>query len=186
MNNQSFSHTWSKAFATSAQKIQTTLAFNLKRHDHRKINLLLLNQITVEYFESQTAIRYLVNVKPGKTGDYFLEPFDQTLLKPIYQSLIQAKTNWQISIQPHTIRLALPFLTTAAKAKIGKTYRQFGEAAQIELRQLRQQFQQQIKNNLPAKDQQFQTLEALQNQFNRWKTTFQTIVDQAISDLLKV
>lgn len=185
MNNLTFADLKTQ-FDNAAEKIYTMLLNDLNRNDHRKINLLLLNQITVEYFESQTAVRFLVNVKPGKVGDYFLEPFDQALLKKIYHSLVQAKTNWQISLQPQAIRIALPFLTTEAKQKLSKEYRQFGEKAQISLRQLRQQFHQKIKTHFQAKDAQFQMQENLQKSFQLWKEKFNSIVSKVIAAFSKV
>ena len=177
---------WEAQFQTETTALLAQLTALLNRYDHRKLNLLLLNQITIEYFESQTAIRYLVNVRKGAENDYFLEPFDHSLLKKIYTSLIQAPTNWQITLQSNQIRIAVPFLTTAKKAQLAKKLRDFGEATQINLRQLRQRFAQELKLLYPGKDLQFQALNTLQTAYQDAKLALQKVVKTRVEGLLVV
>ncbi len=184
MNNPIFN--WEPLFTNAIDKIIANLDFKLKRIDYTKINLLLLNQIKIDYFESKTAIRFLVNVTKGKQGDYYLKPYDYKMIKSIYEALLKANTNWQISLQPQQIRIALPFLTTAKKAEFIKEYRQINEQSQIQLRQLRHQIQNQIKQHIVAKDLQHQALTKLQTSVNNQRKTIDEIVTKAIQQLSKV
>lgn len=132
-------------------KIDEALVFFQKKLvlvDLKKINLLLLEEIKIDYFSAKTAIRYLVNAKKGNEGEYYLFPFDHKLLTPIYNAINDYQTPWRIALHKDKIVLNLPIITSEKKAKILKNLKSELENCRILIRGYRQNFLNYCKNIL--------------------------------------
>lgn len=110
------------------------------KNDVTKINLSTLENIYVDYFGGKTAVKYLVNVKKGNEGEFYLTPFVAKTLSEIHQAMLNYGLNWQLALQKDRIMVNLPILTTEKKMQIVKKWKATAEHCHVEVRKLRHDF----------------------------------------------
>ena len=147
---------------------------------------MLLEQIKIPYFESPTAVRFLVNMRREPNGVYCLVPYDKKFLKPIYEAIVAFGTPWQVLLQPTLVQISLPPLTTTKKMLLQKQYKQIGEQSHIQLRQLRQQTLQKIKQHFPGENVRLQAQKQLEKLIQTANAQITAQIQQTIKSLEKV
>ncbi len=155
--------------------------------DFLKINLLLLEEITIEYFGSKTAIKYLVNIKKNSQGEIHLIPFDSKMLNTIHKAIDDFKVDWNLSIQGKNICITLPLITTQKKDLIIKNWKIQIENNRIHLRKLRHQLLKYLKNEEKlAKEELSMEQKKIQKIIDINNQKMEEILKEKIDELLKV
>lgn len=159
----------------------------LAKSDFTKINLLMLEQIHIDYFNSPTSVKYLVNAKKGAEGEIYLMPFDPKMLETIYQAILAAKVNWSVSLRSDVICLKLPIITTQKKHLIIREWKQKCEHSRVAIRNLRHKFLQHLKNDQKLDKERWQTEQKkVQKIIDAANQKIDTILKNKIDELMKV
>lgn len=102
-----------------------------------RANAAVLNNLTVDYYGSPTAINSMAEVKVTDPKTLCITPWDKTTLKSIEKAIITS----DIGINPQNdgtvIRLVFPQLTEERRKEIKKSLQKKGEDAKVAIRNIR-------------------------------------------------
>ena len=129
-------------------------------------NARLLDRITVPYYGVETPITQVGNVNSPDARTLMIQPWDNSLLKPI-EKAIQAS---DLGINPQNdgrvIRLVFPQLTEERRKELTKQVKNLGEGGKVAVRHVRRDamdyIKQLTKNSEITKDDQKQAEKDLQ------------------------
>ena len=126
-----------KEFEKKMQKSIEVYQENLSAIRAGRANAAVLNNITVDYYGSATAITSVAEVKVADPKTLTITPWDKTTLKAI-EKAIQTS---DIGINPQSdgtiIRLVFPQLTEERRKEIKKNLQKQGEDAKVAIRNVR-------------------------------------------------
>lgn len=102
-----------------------------------RANAAVLNNLTVDYYGSPTAITSMAEVKVTDAKTLCITPWDKTTLKSIEKAILTS----EIGINPQNdgtvIRLVFPQLTEERRKEIKKSLQKKGEDAKVAIRNIR-------------------------------------------------
>ena len=126
-----------KDFEKKMQKSIEVYQDNLATIRAGRANAAVLNNITVDYYGSPTAITSVAEVKVADPKTLTITPWDKKTLKDI-EKAIQTS---EIGINPQNdgtiIRLVFPQLTEERRKEIKKNLQKQGEEAKVAIRNIR-------------------------------------------------
>ncbi|MBQ3590988.1 MAG: ribosome recycling factor [Clostridia bacterium] len=126
-----------KEFEKKMQKSIDVYQDNLASIRAGRANAAVLNNITVDYYGSPTAITSVAEVKVADPKTLTITPWDKKTLKDI-EKAIQTS---DIGINPQNdgtiIRLVFPQLTEERRKEIKKNLQKQGEEAKVAIRNIR-------------------------------------------------
>ena len=126
-----------KEFEKKMQKSIEVYQENLSAIRAGRANAAVLNNITVDYYGSATAITSVAEVKVADPKTLTITPWDKTTLKAI-EKAIQTS---DIGINPQSdgtiIRLVFPQLTEERRKEIKKNLQKQAEDAKVAIRNVR-------------------------------------------------
>ena len=126
-----------KEYEKNMQKSIDVYQDNLSAIRAGRANAAVLNNITVDYYGSPTAITSMAEVKVADPKTLTITPWDKSTLKNI-EKAIQTS---DIGINPQSdgtiIRLVFPQLTEERRKEIKKNLQKQGEDAKVAIRNIR-------------------------------------------------
>ena len=126
-----------KEYEQKMQKSIDVYQENLSAIRAGRANAAVLNNITVDYYGSPTAITSMAEVKVADPKTLTITPWDKSTLKNI-EKAIQTS---DIGINPQSdgtiIRLVFPQLTEERRKEIKKNLQKQGEDAKVAIRNIR-------------------------------------------------
>ncbi|MBR4960877.1 MAG: ribosome recycling factor [Clostridia bacterium] len=126
-----------KEYEKKMQKSIDVYQENLSAIRAGRASAAVLNNITVDYYGSPTAITSVAEVKVADPKTLTITPWDKTTLKAI-EKAIQTS---DIGINPQSdgtiIRLVFPQLTEERRKEIKKSLQKQGEDAKVAIRNIR-------------------------------------------------
>ena len=126
-----------KEYEKKMQKSIDVYQENLSAIRAGRANAAVLNNITVDYYGSPTAITSMAEVKVADPKTLTITPWDKSTLKNI-EKAIQTS---DIGINPQSdgtiIRLVFPQLTEERRKEIKKNLQKQGEDAKVAIRNIR-------------------------------------------------
>ena len=126
-----------KEYEKKMQKSIDVYQDNLSAIRAGRANAAVLNNITVDYYGSPTAITSMAEVKVADPKTLTITPWDKSTLKNI-EKAIQTS---DIGINPQSdgtiIRLVFPQLTEERRKEIKKNLQKQGEDAKVAIRNIR-------------------------------------------------
>ncbi|MBE6614608.1 MAG: ribosome recycling factor [Ruminococcaceae bacterium] len=126
-----------KEYEKKMQKSLDVYQENLSSIRAGRANAAVLNNITVDYYGSPTAITSVAEVKVADPKTLTITPWDKSTLKGI-EKAIQTS---DIGINPQSdgtiIRLVFPQLTEERRKEIKKNLQKQGEEAKVAIRNIR-------------------------------------------------
>lgn len=169
-----------KVFEEKANELIKGFKIKVSKYDYSRVNLSILENIKINYFGTLSSIKYMVNIKRGDKGEYFLTPFDKSQLEEIYKAIINYKTNWIIVLQKNWIRLHAPLPTTEAKKKTQKIINDESEQIRIKFRQYRHKLLDVYKKEEKDKDD----LLSLKNELDKTMSKFEEKLKKNLNEII--
>jgi len=111
----------------------------------------LLNKVTVEYYGAPTPVNQLANVSVPEPRMIVIQPWDRSLLKKIEKAIMTSDLGLNPNNDGTVIRLNLPLLTEERRKELVKVVNKKGEAARVEIRNIRRDFNDAVKKQVKAK-----------------------------------
>ena len=137
-----------KEYEKKMQKSIDVYQENLSAIRAGRANAAVLNNITVDYYGSPTAITSMAEVKVADPKTLTITPWDKSTLKNI-EKAIQTS---DIGINPQSdgtiIRLVFPQLTEERRKELTKQVKKYGEDAKVAVRNIRRDGMDYIKKAL--------------------------------------
>ena len=111
-----------------------------------RANPNMLDEITVEYYGSQTPLKQLANISIPEARQLMIKPFDKGILGGIEKAIFEANIGLTPNNNGECIFLVVPPLTEERRKELVKQVKQISEEARIALRNIRQDANTGIKN----------------------------------------
>lgn len=143
-----------------------------------RANPAMLNGIMVSYYGQPTPIQSVANIVVPEARQLFVKPFDRSVLKDIERAINEANIGISPTNNGEMIILTIPELTEDRRREYVKQAKSLGEEAKVALRNIRQDANNQIKEEKYPEDEEKMYLEEIQELIAKYNK----IVDEEIKN----
>ena len=102
-----------------------------------RANPNVLNRIMVDYYGTPTPIQQVANVSVPEARMIQIQPWDKTMIKAITKAIQTSDLGINPNNDGSVIRLVFPELTEERRKELVKDVKKKGEAAKVEIRNIR-------------------------------------------------
>lgn len=143
-----------------------------------RANPSILNGIMVEYYGTSTLLSSVANITVPEAKKLFIKPFDKSAIKNIEKAINEANIGLTPMNNGEVVILTIPDLTEDRRREYVKMAKTIGEEAKIQLRNIRQDDNNDIKKAELPEDEQKRLMENVQELINKYNK----IVDEKIKE----
>ena len=97
----------------------------------------LVGTLPVEAYGSSMPLSQAASISANEQGQILIAPWDKGVIAAIETAIKQSQLGFSVINEGHQLRLSLPPLTQDRRQELAKMVSQKGEAARIQLRQIR-------------------------------------------------
>lgn len=118
-------------------KMKRTIAYlkdELSQIKAGRANPMILDRITVNYYETETPLKQLAGISVPEPRIIQVQPYDQSVLKEIERAIQAANIGINPSNDGKVIRLIMPILTEERRIEISKEIKALGEESKVAVR----------------------------------------------------
>ena len=112
----------------------------------------LLEQVTVEYYGSETPLNRVANITVDDARTLAVTPFEQALVPAIEKAIMAADLGLNPMSAGNVIRVPLPDLTEERRRDLAKIVRNEAEQGKVAIRNIRRDILSDVKELLKEKD----------------------------------
>ena len=134
------------------QKAIERLKEKVKRIRTGRASASLLDGVIVSYYGSQSELSHIASVSCPDARTLLISPWDQNALKSIEEAIVKSSIGMAPQNDGKVIRLKVPELTEDRKKEIIRNFKKDVEKTKIELRQVRQEINEQIRKKQKDKE----------------------------------
>ncbi len=143
-----------------------------------RANPNILNDITINYYGTDTPIKQLANISIPEARQLSIKPFDKSILKDIEKAIFEADIGLTPNNNGESIFIVIPALTEERRRELVKQVKQLAEEAKIALRNIRQEANKAIDNLDISEDEIKRANDKVQELINE----FNKIVEDKLKD----
>lgn len=143
-----------------------------------RANPNILNGIMVEYYGTPTPLNGVANVSVPEAKKLFIKPFDKSVIKNIEKAINEANIGLTPMNNGEVVILTIPDLTEDRRKEYVKLAKKEGEETKIQLRNIRQDDNNDIKKSELSEDEQKKLMDNVQELINKYNK----IVDEKIKE----
>ena len=110
-----------------------------------RANAALLDQISIDYYGTQTPLKNLANIQVPDPRTLMIIPFDPSTLKSIEKAILVSNLGINPSNDGKNIRLVIPPLTEERRKDLTKLIKKMGEESKVAVRNCRREANEQLK-----------------------------------------
>ena len=110
-----------------------------------RANAALLDQISIDYYGTQTPLKNLANIQVPDPRTLMIIPFDPSTLKSIEKAILVSNLGINPSNDGKNIRLVIPPLTEERRKDLTKLIKKMGEESKVAVRNLRRDANESVK-----------------------------------------
>ena len=110
-----------------------------------RANAALLDQITVDYYGTQTPVKNLSNISVPDPRTLMITPFDPSSIKAIEKAILTSNLGINPSNDGRNIRLVIPVVTEERRKELTKVIKKMGEDSKVAVRNSRRDANDSIK-----------------------------------------
>ncbi len=151
-----------------------------------RANPNILHGIMVEYYGTMTPLQSLSTISIPEANQLFIKPFDKTLLKAIEKSLYEANLGMSPTNNGEVLILTIPKLTEETRKNYVKQVKDMCEDARIALRNIRQDFNNDIKKLESSENEEKVNLEIVQKYIDKYNKTVEEKFKEKESELMSI
>lgn len=152
-----------------------------------RANAAMLNGIMVDYYGNLTPIQSLANITVPEAKTLMIKPFDKGCLKDIVKAIQEANLGINPTDNGECVILTIPQLTEERRKEYVKQAKQIAEETKVALRRVRQDANDDIKNDdsIPE-DQEKKMLDEVQSLINDYNKQVDEKLKEKEEELMKV
>lgn len=158
------------------QKAVDSVRHELVKVRTGKATTALLDTVKVEAYGTSMPINQVGSVSVVDAHMLAVTPWDQTMLKPIEQSIIASNLGLNPSIDGKIVRVPIPMLNEERRKELVKLVKKFGEEGRIAIRNVRRDENEQLKKS--EKDEHFS-----EDERKRGEQEVQKLTDKMIKEI---
>jgi len=151
-----------------------------------RANPAMLNGISAEAYGVSTPINQLANITVHDGKQLFIKPFDRGNLKAIEKAINEANLGINPTNNGETIILTVPDLTEETRRDYVKQAKGIAEDAKIQLRNIRQDANNDIKKSEFPKDEEDAYLSDVQEMINNYNKKVEEILKVKENELMSI
>jgi len=151
-----------------------------------RANPAMLNGISAEAYGVMTPINQLANITVHDGKQLFIKPFDRGNLKNIEKAINEANLGINPTNNGETIILTVPDLTEETRRDYVKQAKGIAEDAKIQLRNIRQDANNEIKKSEFPKDEEDAYLSDVQEMINNYNKKIEEILKVKENELMSI
>lgn len=151
-----------------------------------RANPAMLNGISAECYGVMTPVNQLANISVHDGKQLFIKPFDRNNLKAIEKAINESNIGINPTNNGETIILTVPDLTEETRRNYVKQAKQMAEEAKIALRNIRQDANNQIKNEELPEDEKDAYMEDIQELINKYNKKVEEIHNDKEKELMAI
>ena len=110
-----------------------------------KANPIMLKNISVDYYGSQTPLNQVANVNTPNNQTISIQPWEKSLLDEIEKSIINSNLGFNPVNNRESIIINIPPLTEERRIELSKVAKSESDSAKVTIRNIRQDSNQNIK-----------------------------------------
>ena len=111
-----------------------------------KANPIMLKNISVDYYGSQTPLNQVANVNTPNNQTISIQPWEKSLLYEIEKSIINSNLGFNPVNNRESIIINIPPLTEERRIELTKVAKSESDSAKVTIRNIRQDSNQNIKS----------------------------------------
>ena len=162
-----------------AERMETTLE-HLKRDlaglRTGRASLVLLDNIKVDYYGTQTPLKQVANLAVPESRLITIQPWEQSLIKEIEKAITAAELGLNPSNDGKLIRVPIPQLTEERRKDLTKVCKKYGEETKVKLRAVRHEANDDLKKQ--QKDAKIS-----EDELRRGEAEIQKLTDQYVQKI---
>ena len=143
-----------------------------------RANPSMLDGINVEYYGTLTPLKQLANISVPEARQLSIKPFDKSILGDIEKAIFEANIGLTPNNNGEVIFLVIPALTEDRRRELVKQVKAIAEDAKINLRNIRQDANSDLKKLKLPEDEEKSGNEEVQELINKY--------NKIVADKLKV
>ncbi len=152
-----------------------------------RANPAMLNGINVDYYGNPTPLQSLANINVPEARTLIIKPFDKSCLKDIVRAINEADLGINPTDNGESVIMSIPPLTEDRRKEYVKQAKEIAEEAKIALRKVRQEANDDIKNDeeIPE-DEEKVLLEEVQKLINEYNKKVDEKLKEKENELMTV
>ena len=111
-----------------------------------KANPIMLKNISVDYYGSQTPLNQVANVNTPNNQTISIQPWEKSLLDEVEKSIINSNLGFNPINNGESIIINIPPLTEERRIELTKVAKSESDSAKVTIRNIRQDSNQKIKS----------------------------------------
>lgn len=111
-----------------------------------KANPIMLKNISVDYYGSQTPLNQVANVNTPNNQTISIQPWEKSLLDEVEKSIINSNLGFNPVNNGESIIINIPPLTEERRIELTKVAKSESDSAKVTIRNIRQDSNQNIKS----------------------------------------
>ena len=151
-----------------------------------RANPSILNGIMVEYYGTPTLLSSVANITVPEAKKLFIKPFDKSAIKNIEKAINEANIGLTPMNNGEVVILTIPDLTEDRRKEYVKMAKTIGEEAKIQLRNIRQDDNNDIKKAELPEDEQKRLMENVQELINKYNKIVDEKIKEKEKDLMQI
>ena len=147
----------------------------------------LVNNIEVEYYGSMNPLQSLANITIPEARTLMIKPFDKGCIKNIVKAIQEANIGINPNDNGEAVILTIPALTEDRRKEFVKQSKQIAEETKVALRKIRQEVNEDIKNDdaIPE-DEEKRLLEEVQKMINEYNKKVDEKLEVKEKELMEI
>jgi ribosome recycling factor len=179
-----------KEFEKKMQKSIEVYQENLAAIRAGRASAAVLNNVTVDYYGSPTAITSVAEVKVADAKTLVITPWDKTTLKAIEKAIMTSDIGINPQNDGSVIRLVFPQLTEERRKEIKKNLQKQGEDAKVAIRNVRRDANDKSKamkkNGEMTEDELKQSDKTMQDMTDKFIKEIETITAAKEKEIMEI
>lgn len=152
-----------------------------------RANPSILDGVMANYYGVETPLKQLATISIPEARQLMIKPFDKSSLQAIEKGIYEANIGLTPNNNGETIILNIPALTEDTRKEYVKQAKQMGEEAKIQLRNVRQDANNDIKKNDEITEDDVKDLqEDVQDLINKFNKKVEEICKKKEEELMTV
>lgn len=151
-----------------------------------RANPSILDHVMVSYYGAPTPLKQLANISIPEARQLCIKPFDKSCLGAIEKGIFEANVGLTPNNNGETIILNIPVLTEDTRKEYVKQAKQIAEEAKIQLRNIRQDANNDVKKLEISEDEKKDANDEIQELINKFNKIVEDKFKEKEQELMTV
>lgn len=144
-----------------------------------RANPSLVEDLIVEYYGSQAALKTVANITVSDPRTLSITPWDKNMVKPIEKAIMNSNLGLNPAVSGNILRIPLPPLTEERRKELVKVVKTDAEHSRVAIRNIRRDANDELKSLLKQKS-------ITEDDEKRTQERIQKLTDSSIAEIDKI